>query len=207
MSGLDPMMVLMQLVILLFAVVVHEFAHGYVALRLGDPTAENAGRLTFNPIPHIDPMMTIIMPLMLLIMSQGQVVFGGAKPVPINPGYFRHPRRDNILVSIAGVTANLLIATIAGLVFRLLAPMGSVGLFLEMTCFINVLLAVFNMVPIPPLDGSHVVAALLPPEMARAYGKIAPFGFVILIFLLYAGLLRVIVGSVVLGVARLLLGL
>ena len=197
----------LQLTILVFAVIMHEFAHGYVAFRLGDPTAKLANRLNLNPLNHIDLMGSIILPLMLTL-GGSPVVLGWAKPVPVNYGYFRHPRRDTILVSIAGVTTNLVIAVIAGLLLRLslllnLSLPYHVSYFLLWTCVTNVCLAVFNMMPIPPLDGSHVLAELLPTRLAENYLSLGRFGFLIIFALFYLGPL----GKVMEPIIKLLLGL
>jgi len=203
---LDLIQIAMSLSILAFSVIVHEIAHGYVAYRLGDPTAYMMKRLTFNPINHIDPVGSILMPL-IMVLSHSPVFLAWAKPVPINPGYFRHPRRDDILVSIAGVTVNMLLAIAAAIALRLLPLSMNEGLatFLYLLCSINVGLAVFNMVPIPPLDGSHVVASLLSPQAARAYGQISEYGFIIIIVLSGTGVLNRMIGPVMHGVMKLLL--
>ena len=184
---------------LLFSVVVHELAHGWVALRLGDPTARDAGRLTLNPIPHIDLFGSIIVPAISLLAT-GRVFIAWAKPVPINPGYFRTPRRDSALVSAAGPVSNLILAfvlaigTVAvGLAGRAVAPeegtMGAeaVDFFLRMCyggMYVNVALAVFNLMPVPPLDGSHLMAAALPEKAAEMYARLGFAGLLAFVFLL-----------------------
>lgn len=194
---LDPVAIAMGLSVLAFSVIVHEIAHGYVAYRLGDPTALRANRLSFNPINHIDLVGSILLPL-LLVLTKNPVYLAWAKPVPINPGYFRHPRRDDFLVSIAGVTSNMILAVAAAVIFRMMAKVDNDALatFLFLFCRINVGLAVFNMVPLPPLDGSHVVAALLSPEAARAYGRLSEFGLIVLLVLLGTGVLGMIIGPI-----------
>ena len=179
---------LIQVVILIFSAILHEISHGYVAERLGDPTARLMGRLTLNPKSHIDPIMSIILPL-LLIISGSPVVFGAAKPVPIDPFNFRDGRKDVALVSIAGPITNVLIAITATLIFRILALTG-IGLnsFLPSLFFIivyiNLILAIFNLIPIPPLDGSKVFALLLPEKQASIYLSLGSIGFLIIFFLL-----------------------
>lgn len=175
----------LKLLVLGFSIIMHEVAHGYSAYLLGDPTAKDANRLTLNPIPHIDIMGSIILPLILVASGTG-MVFGWAKPVPVDPRCFRHPKRDGVIVSLAGVTTNVLIAVVMAALFRILQPAAETPLwfFLIWGCFINLLLCVFNMVPIPPLDGSHVVAALLPQQLARAYAGVGRFGFLIILVLL-----------------------
>lgn len=184
--------------VLLFSVIAHEYAHGYAALRQGDTTAQQLGRLTWNPIKHIDPFMTIILPAMLWIASHGQVVLGGAKPVPVNPRNYRDYRRGDIIVSLAGVTANLAVAigcvvaiVVVGLVARMIPPVaGVVGIaqvMLILGIWINLILIAFNLIPIPPLDGSHVLKHLLPAELAVRYEAISRYGIIVLVVLLYFG--------------------
>lgn len=196
----------MGLSILAFSVIAHEVAHGYVAYRLGDPTAQMANRLNFNPLNHIDPFGSIILPL-ILSLGSSPVFLAWAKPVPVNPAYFRHPRRDDFLVSIAGVTVNMILAVVAAIAFRVIAPgQGeSLSVFIRLFCIINVGLAVFNMVPVPPLDGSHVLASILPPKAAQAYGQISEFGFIIIIALMVSGVLGLITGPISYGIVAVLL--
>jgi len=184
--------------VLLFSVIAHEYAHGYAALKQGDTTALMLGRLTWNPIKHIDPFMTIILPAMLFIGSGGRMMLGGAKPVPVNPRNYRNYRRGDIIVSLAGVFVNLLIALVSvplffgvGLIGR--AAPGAVGVLafvqamLIYSIALNLLLLAFNLIPIPPLDGSHVIKHLLPPSWAAQYERFGRFGLLILILILYAG--------------------
>ncbi len=179
---------------LLFAMVAHEYAHGYAAMRQGDMTAYQLGRLTFNPLKHIDPFMTVILPLMLFLV--GAPVFGGAKPVPVNPRNYRHYRRGDIIVSMAGVATNVVIALasvpliiLLGLIARYLPdatrPLAILQQMLQVGILINLFLAAFNLLPIPPLDGSHVFKYLLPPKWALAYQRLAGFGFLLLFAMLY----------------------
>ena len=179
-------------VVLLFSVIVHEVAHGYVALLNGDPTARLAGRITLNPGPHIDPVGTIVLPLLLLITNAG-VLFGWAKPVPVNPYNYRHYRWGEFSVSAAGPLSNLALAVVFAMLLRL--GLGNPGL-LKLAYYgvsINVFLALFNLVPIPPLDGSHIVAILLPPSLARLYAHLEPVGFVLLLLLFYTGAFNVLI--------------
>ncbi|MEI6971047.1 MAG: site-2 protease family protein [bacterium] len=194
----NPVQILMGLMILAFSVIVHEVAHGYVAYRLGDPTAHLSNRLSLNPLNHIDPVGSIILPL-LLVLSQSPVFLAWAKPVPVDPRYFRNPRRDDLLVSIAGVVSNMILAVMAAALFRLLEPGQNDALssFLWLFCAINVGLAVFNMVPVPPLDGSHVLAAILPASAARAYSQFSGFGFIIIIALMGLGVMSHVVGPII----------
>jgi Zn-dependent protease len=177
---------LISLVILIFSAILHEIAHGFVAERLGDPTAKLLGRLTLNPIPHIDPIMSILVPL-LLLFGGSPVIFGAAKPVPVDPFNFREPRKDMALVSLAGPLTNFLIAFIFAFIFKFLSPFITDPLILTIIFTIiqlNLLLGIFNLIPIPPLDGSKIFAMLLPEDTARAYLSIGTFGIFILFFLL-----------------------
>ena len=179
---------------LLLAVIFHEIAHGLAAERLGDPTARESGRISLNPIKHIDPFMTILLPG-ILIFSGSPVVFGGAKPVPINPMNFRDPRRGMMWTAFAGPVTNFLLAGICYLVLVLLRPFfeGSglvpalVASWLIYGVFINVILGVFNLIPIPPLDGGRVAVGLLPLAFARRWARLERFGLILLVLLLAAG--------------------
>ncbi len=182
---MDFFLVLSYIVVLIFSVIIHEVSHGIVAEKLGDPTARQAGRLTLNPIPHIDPVMSVLLPAML-IMSGSPILFGAAKPVPVNYYNLGKPKRDMMLVAIAGPLSNVLLAFAAMiiLVISILVPaLGSGGLTMILTMMIklNLVLAVFNMIPIPPVDGSRVVSYLLPDSLADSYNRLEPFGFYIII--------------------------
>jgi len=182
--------------VLLFSMVAHEYAHGYAALKNGDMTAYQLGRLTWNPAKHIDPFMTILLPLMLFLA--GGVVFGGAKPVPVNPRNYRNFKKGDIIVSLAGVATNLVIAIIcvplailvhfiAGIAPALAAPASIFQLMLWSGIQLNVVLAAFNLIPIPPLDGSHVMKYLLPPAWSLSYQRIGRYGLVVLFLLISVG--------------------
>ena len=184
--------------VLLFSVIAHEYAHGYAALKQGDPTARDLGRLTWNPVKHIDPFLTVLMPLMMGLASNWQVMLGGAKPVPVDPRNYRNYRRGDIIVSLAGVATNLALALIftlaiavLGLIGRVAPPAGqTVGILQIMMIYgvaINLMLIVFNLMPIPPLDGSHVVKHMLPPRLAIRYEQLGRYGFLVLIALLWFG--------------------
>lgn len=184
----------------LFAVVLHEVAHGWVANRLGDPTAARLGRLTLNPISHVDIYGTILIPLFLVAVG-APFIFGYAKPVPVNFNNLGNPKRDMIWVAAAGPAMNLLLAGVCTLTWKLLAPMtgfqaeptatfgvadffAPIVLMAQSGILINVTLAVFNMLPLPPLDGGRVLVGLLPQTLSLGVARIEPFGFIILIVLL-----------------------
>ena len=178
--------ILLQLIVLLFSAILHEVAHGYVAERLGDPTARLLGRLTLDPRRHIDPFMTILLPLML-ILGGSPVILGGAKPVPVDPFNLKDGRKDIALVSLAGPATNILLAIIATLLFRLtLVTVGNSPLleFFFIVVRMNLILAIFNLLPIPPLDGSKIFSLLLPEKYAAAYLSLGSIGIFILFFLL-----------------------
>jgi len=187
--------------VLIFSVVVHECAHGIAAYRAGDPTAKAMGRITLNPIPHIDLIGSVLLPA-LLIISHASFLFGWAKPVPVNPANFRHPREDEIKVSFAGPASNLLLSlaflvlTIALiLVFKVFQlPAGSFRLYytvLRGGMIINLVLAFFNLIPIPPLDGSHILENMLPYEYARYFQAMRPYGFIILLIVIMTPLISI----------------
>ncbi len=183
----------------LFAITLHEVAHGWAAKKLGDRTAERLGRLSLNPLHHIDPVGTLLVPGILLVMG-GKFIFGWAKPVPVDFGKLRNPRRDMVLVAVAGPAANLLMAVFWALMVRLAIfahsdfltqPLGLMG---KAGILINLLLMVVNLVPLPPLDGGRVALGLLPPRTAYKYAKIEPYGFMILLLLMFTPVFTFIVG-------------
>ncbi len=185
--------------ILLFSVIIHEIAHGWTALRLGDPTAKMMGRLTLNPIPHIDLIGSIIVPLFSLFAA-GSVFIAWAKPVPVDPRNFSHHRRDDILVSVAGPVSNILMSLVCSIVVVLLAlanksvgewnsPLADEAMLFLLRMFyggiyLNIVLAVFNLIPVPPLDGSHVLASLLPGKAAAAYARVGFAGIFLILILM-----------------------
>ena len=202
---------IISLFVVLFAISVHEASHGWAAFKMGDPTAYQLGRITLNPIRHIDPIGTILLPLMLIIM--GAPPFGWAKPVPVNPLNLKDPRKDNLIISIAGPASNILVAVIAFIILKMLLGLnpslfysgggGGISNLLSpiitivyYTIVINVILAIFNLIPIPPLDGSGVVMGLISEEAAQKYEQIRPYGFFILILLIMTGFIGRILGVV-----------
>lgn len=181
----------------LLAITLHEVAHGYVAYKCGDTTAKMFGRLTLNPIRHVDPVGTILLPILIGVLTHFNFVIGYAKPVPVNWNQLRNPKRDMILVALAGPSANFLMAFLWAGCFKiatLLHPQSStIALFLLVTAragmIINLVLAFLNLIPLPPLDGSRVVSSLLPPRAAMTYARVEPFGFLILVILIFTNVL------------------
>lgn len=183
-----PEVFALSIIILLFSVIVHEVMHGFIALKFGDHTAQRAGRLTLNPLPHIDLLGTILLPG-LLILTGSPVLFGWAKPVPVNPLNFSNLRRGELFVSAAGILANFGLAFAAALIYHFLNSLPQafpaiLGPLLRFTVTINLVLGVFNLFPIPPLDGSKILLSQLPLNLAKSYQKIEPYGFLILLVLL-----------------------
>jgi len=181
-------------VAVILAITVHEFAHAKMADNSGDSTPRMAGRVSLNPLDHFD----VFGMMMIIWMSLGGFGIGWGKPVPVNPLNFDHPRRDDIKVSLAGIVTNLLLATVVAipLRFNLVPSTGGMDYhwLLEQIVLVNVFIAFFNLIPVPPLDGSHVLANLLPVDMARAYGRVfGQFGFLILIMLLVTGIIHLII--------------
>jgi Zn-dependent protease len=186
---------LFGLCILLFSVILHEVAHGYVAERCGDPTARYYGRISLDPRVHIDPIGSIFLPL-LLILFRAPVLFGWAKPVPINPYNFRNPREDIVWVALAGPCTNFILAIGFAFLYHLLnlfAPIFFISMILKTGVFINLVLGVFNFIPIPPLDGSRVVKFILPPRWEYSYERLEPYGIIFIFVLLSFGLLQYII--------------
>jgi Zn-dependent protease len=204
-------LILIQIFVVLFAITIHEAAHAWTASRLGDPTAAALGRASLNPIVHIDPIGTILFPLALILLSRGAgPVFGWAKPVPYNPYNLRDPRKGGLWISFAGPIANILAATAAVLAFQVIKvfgarlpastalarPLEGLTLVLLFMALINISLAIFNLIPIPPLDGSGILTGLLSARHAAAYERLRPYGFLILILLMYSGFLTLIFSPV-----------
>ncbi len=192
--------------ILFFAVVVHEYAHGWVAYKLGDPTAKLAGRLTLNPIMHIDPVGTIFLPgvlIVLRLLGLNTFLFGWAKPIPVNFSRLNNPRRDMMLVGLAGPAVNVVLAVVASQLTRFPMSLDAYK-FVEAAVFINLLLATFNMIPVPPLDGSRLVMGLLPRQLAVPYSQLERYGILIVMAFIYMGALDAVVLPIVEWAGRLL---
>lgn len=224
MDSLEYSHIIRQLVIsaipILIAIILHEVAHGYLAFKMGDPTAKISGRLTLNPIPHIDLFGTILMPLLLFYFTDGRFVFGYAKPVPINPYNFRNPKRDMALSALGGPGTNIALAVISALALKyvvipaaIVLPdvyeatiMEPLGLMLKASVVVNVVLAVFNMIPIPPLDGGRVLMGVLPDRQAATLARVEPYGFLIVILLVATKISNYVLMPVI-GVILYLIGL
>ncbi len=208
--NMDTTLIIFQIIILIFAVIIHEVSHGVIALALGDPTAKLAGRLTLNPIPHIDIYGSIILPLLMGIASSGAFMFGYAKPVPFNPYLLRDQKWAPALVALAGPGSNILLALGLGALYRtaglFMAIPQEVAQLFFIAVLINIVLAIFNSIPIPPLDGSKIIAPLLPYNIIRSksYAVLEEQGmFIVLIFALFGfGLIR----PLIFGLTNVILG-
>ena len=187
---------------LLLALTLHEYAHGYVAYRLGDPTARNAGRLTLNPLSHLDPIGTLAFIF---------IKIGWAKPVPVNPVYFKNPRKDMLWVALAGPASNLFLAIVSAVLLRMVIAVGGFipytplvqailvpfSWMLVASVWINLVLCVFNFLPIPPLDGSRILTGLLPPQMAHTYASFERYGFIVVLILAFTGILSMVISPII----------
>ena len=216
---MDIINIVISLFVLLFAITIHEASHAWAARKKGDPTAAAMGRVSLNPLAHIDPFGTVLFPLILVLLRFP--AFGWAKPVQVNPFNLRNPRRDGLWISLAGPASNLAAAAMSLLLIVLVKlirpgagfylrdfllnrsalphgvyPLEGLVVVLFFACQINVYLALFNLIPIPPLDGSGILYGLLPPAAAQTYDRIRPYGFIIVIFLVYLGVLNMIVAPV-----------
>jgi Zn-dependent protease len=219
---MDILSIVIGIFVLLFAITIHEASHAWSALKMGDPTAYEAGRVSLNPIAHIDPIGTVILPL-ILILTGTRWLFGWAKPVPVNPYNLRHPRRDNLWISLAGPAANLTAALSAIILIRILRllapgitsflygfiqlrqpfprgfyPLEGLALILFTVAELNTLLAVFNLIPVPPLDGSGILSGLLSDRGAAVYDRIRPYGFIIVLALVLLGFLDIVIQPILL---------
>lgn len=217
-NSIDLNQIVIMIVPLLFAVTIHEVAHGYVAYKMGDNTAMLAGRLSLNPIRHLDFVGSLLLPL-FLIFTLSPVIFGYAKPVPVNFSNFRNYRKSTVYVSSAGVLANFALAIISGLLFQILThfqPLWHASFLkpfvldlynmLYYSVFINLVLAVFNLIPIPPLDGSKILAMLLPVPLRLQYARMERFGMIIIILLLLTGSLGRVISFFLIPMFNILIG-
>ena len=196
---MDINQIILQIIILappfLLALTLHELAHGYVALQLGDPTAKNEGRLTMNPLKHLDPIG---------VLAFIVIRIGWAKPVPVNPNYFKDPRRDMLMVALAGPVANIFLAVASALLYKFLVVLPAfppsvaypLGAMLKASVWVNIMLALFNFLPIPPLDGSKILMGVLPPKAARSYEQYEKYGFVVVMILFVTG----VIGKIILPI-------
>jgi Zn-dependent protease len=190
MPATSPLEIALVVAFLVISLGIHEAAHGWVALQCGDPTARDLGRITLNPIPHIDPIMTVIVPLALAFSGTG-MIFGGARPVPVSYHRLRHPLRDMMLVALAGPASNFLLAILFVTAYKAATSLGGyapdqlMGRVLMQSAWVNVLLAVFNLVPIPPLDGSRVMAWLLPASLRPSYVALERFGLLLVVAVVF----------------------
>jgi Zn-dependent protease len=211
--GINYPSLFLSLLVLVFSLTVHEAAHAWTAEKLGDPTARHLGRVSLNPIVHIDPIGTLLLPIIAALTNAP--LLGWAKPVPVRVQALKHPRRDFLLIAAAGPASNLVLAILASIAWRFmqagLDPVGGlnvsepVQLLVRQMLILNIVLAVFNMIPVPPLDGGNVLASLLPPPLAYKFDQLRPYGVFILYGLLLTGALSFIVGPPTLFLARLLL--
>ena len=193
--NIDFVQLLIGLLILLCSLTVHEAAHAWTADRFGDPTARSLGRLSLNPAVHIDPIGTLLFPLLAMVTNLPLI--GWAKPVPVNMAALHpHFRQKFMVIAAAGPVSNLVLATAGAILLRIVGGGSGVSATLETVIFVNVLLAVFNMVPVPPLDGGNVLAGLLTGPMALAFDRLRPYGFIILYGLMLSGMLTTIVSPV-----------
>ena len=215
MGGIDLIEILIVLVVLISSLSVHEAAHAFAADRLGDPTARQLGRLSINPAVHVDPVGTLLFPLIAYVT--GVPLIGWAKPVPVDPRFLKHPRRDFAIIAAAGPASNLVMAAIGSAVLALARNLAGPGDFVGGTisdallplfftfAVVNVLLAVFNMIPVPPLDGGNVLIGVLPGNTARQVERLRPYGILILYALMLTGALNSLLGPIV-GYLRYVLG-
>ena len=196
-----PQLIAVYAIPVILAITLHEAAHAFVASRLGDRTAQSQGRVTANPLRHIDPVGTLLVPGLILLVSTGGLLFGWAKPVPVIASNLRSPRRDMGLVAAAGPGANFAMALAWGIALKLMLAMGLGHEYLLRMAWagvlVNIALAVLNLIPVPPLDGGRIVTSLLPPQLAMPYSRLGPFGLVILLALLVTGALGGILAPLV----------
>jgi Zn-dependent protease len=209
----EPIYIVLNVLLIMPAIILHEVSHGYVAYLLGDPTAHDRGRLTLNPVAHVDLWGTILMPAIMLLVSGGRFALGYAKPVPIDPRRMTRTtvQTGMLLTGAAGPATNIVLAVVSGLGFRLVLALGAptvVQYVFAFFCLINLVLAFFNLIPIPPLDGSRVVQRFLKGEALRIYGSLEPYGFFIVLGLLFLapGVISAYFNYTVFPIANFLMG-
>ena len=203
--------IFIEFLVLLFSLTIHESAHAWMAAQLGDPTGRRLGRVSFNPAAHIDPIGTILFPILAMVTRLPLI--GWAKPVPVDFANLQHPRRDFMLIAAAGPGANLLLALIGAIGMRLTVSAlgGAINLSAPLVLLwfwmlmLNVLLAVFNMIPVPPLDGGNVLAGVLPRHLADGFEQIRPYGFIIIVGLAVTGVLGTFIGPIMTAIVSILL--
>ena len=189
---MDPIILIFELIVLIFSVMIHEISHGFTAYRFGDTTAKDAGRLTLNPMKHIDPFGSVLVPLMLFVF-RSPILFGWAKPVPFNPGNLKNVKRDSGLIALSGPLSNFLIAVVFSLIAKALvfifhiSPADNLIAFLDIIILINVALGTFNLVPLPPLDGSKVLFSVLPRGTEKFQFFLEQYGFFLVILFIFLG--------------------
>jgi len=204
----EALLLIFQLIVFIFSVIIHEVSHGAMALKLGDTTAKDMGRLTLNPLKHLDLFGSFLLPIMLYFLTNGAFVFGWAKPVPYDPTRLKNPLRSAGLIAAAGPGSNLVVAFVFGMLIRLLdfagLSIGPLSDLLSFIVFVNILLAIFNLLPLPPLDGSKVLFAVLPYRYYALRAFLQRYGFVLLLLLIFSGLN--IIRPFVIGLYKLLVG-
>jgi len=193
----DPLLTLITVVVLLFSLSIHESAHAWTADLLGDSTSRNLGRVTLNPLAHVDLIGTVLFPLLGLLL--GGFIFGWAKPVSVNPQNLNNPRRDHLLIAAAGPLSNVVLAVffLVGIKISMFLEISIFFSFCKMGLFLNIVLAIFNLIPIPPLDGSWILSGILPDKLSLLMDKIRPYGFILLILLLASGGVGVVLNEVI----------
>jgi len=195
---------LILFILLLPVMTVHEFAHGWVASKLGDNTARYSGRVTLNPLAHIDPFWTFLLPLLLYLSSR--FFIAAAKPVPINYWSLKNPKRDTALIGASGPLANFIFAVVLSLILKILPLNQALGFVFHQLIFLNIMLGVFNLVPVPPLDGSRILIGLLPADLSAQYARIEPYGLIIVSILFITGLLGSVIWPLIQSITMFLIG-